>query len=106
MCKNEGYLTMDSEGKISKARLEEIREIIEIKGMSITYLNFTIDEIELIIAQTPMKDCVKEICRMRFLKEMTIDEIADKEQIDRKTVIARLKKATPRLKRTAMRIFK
>ena len=74
--------------------------------MSITYLNFTIDEIELIIAQTPMKDCVKEICRMRFLKEMTIDEIADKEQIDRKTVIARLKKATPRLKRTAMRIFK
>ncbi len=97
---------MDSEGKISKARLEEIREIIEIKGMSITYLNFTIDEIELIIAQTPMKDCVKEICRMRFLKEMTIDEIADKEQIDRKTVIARLKKATPRLKRTAMRIFK
>lgn len=88
---------MDSEGKISKARLEEIREIIEIKGMSITYLNFTIDEIELIIAQTPMKDCVKEICRMRFLKEMTIDEIADKEQIDRKTVIARLKKATPRL---------
>lgn len=97
---------MDSEGKISKARLEEIREIIEIKGMSITYLNFTIDEIELIIAQAPMKDCVKEICRMRFLKEMTIDEIADKEQIDRKTVIARLKKATPRLKRTAMRIFK
>ena len=97
---------MDSEGKISKARLEEIREIIEIKGMSITYLNFTIDEIELIIAQTPMKDCVKEICRMRFLKEMTIDEIADKEQIDSKTVIARLKKATPRLKRTAMRIFK
>lgn len=97
---------MDSEGKISKARLEEIREIIEIKGMSITYLNFTIDEIELIIAQTPMKDCTKEICRMRFLKEMTIDEIADKEQIDRKTVIARLKKATPRLKRTAMRIFK
>lgn len=91
---------MDSEGKISKARLEEIREIIEIKGMSITYLNFTIDEIELIIAQTPMKDCTKEICRMRFLKEMTIDEIADKEQIDRKTVIARLKKATPRLKRT------
>lgn len=97
---------MDSEGKISKARLEEIREIIEIKGMSITYLNFTIDEIELIIAQTPMKDCTKEICRMRFLKEMTIDEIADKEQIDRKTVIARLKKATPRLKKTAMRIFK
>lgn len=97
---------MDSEGKISKARLEEIRETIEIKGMSITYLNFTIDEIELIIAQTPMKDCTKEICRMRFLKEMTIDEIADKEQIDRKTVIARLKKATPRLKRTAMRIFK
>ena len=97
---------MDSEGKISKARLEEIRETIEIKGMSITYLNFTIDEIDLIIAQTPMKDCTKEICRMRFLKEMTIDEIADKEQIDRKTVIARLKKATPRLKRTAMRIFK
>lgn len=97
---------MDSEGKISKARLEEIRETIEIKGMSITYLNFTIDEIELIIAQTPMKDCTKEICRMRFLKEMTIDEIADKQQIDRKTVIARLKKATPRLKRTAMRIFK
>lgn len=97
---------MDSEGKISKARLEEIRETIEIKGMSITYLNFTIDEIELIIAQTPMKDCTKEIYRMRFLKEMTIDEIADKEQIDRKTVIARLKKATPRLKRTAMRIFK
>lgn len=97
---------MDSEGKISKARLEEIRETIEIKGMSITYLNFTIDEIELIIAQTPMKDCTKEICRMRFLKEMTIDDIADKEQIDRKTVIARLKKATPRLKRTAMRIFK
>lgn len=106
MCKVEGYLTMDSEGKISKARLEEIRETIEIKGMSITYLNFTIDEIELIIVQTPMKDCTKEICRMRFLKEMTIDEIADKEQIDRKTVIARLKKATPRLKRTAMRIFK
>jgi len=106
MCNDEECFTMDSEGKISKARLEEIREIIEIKGMSITYLNFTIDEIELIIAQTPMKDCVKEICRMRFLKEMTIDEIADKEQIDRKTVIARLKKATPRLKRTAMRIFK
>lgn len=97
---------MDSEGKISKARLEEIRETIEIKGMSITYLNFTSYEIELIIDQTPMKDCTKEICRMRFLKEMTIDEIADKEQIDRKTVIARLKKATPRLKRTAMRIFK
>ena len=97
---------MDSEGKISKARLEEIRETIEIKGMNITYLNFTSDEIELIISQTPMKDCVKEICRMRFLKEMTIDEIADKEKIDRKTVIARLKKATPRLKRTAMRIFK
>lgn len=106
MCKDEEYLTMDSEGKISKARLEEIRETIEIKGMSITYLNFTIDEIELIIAQTPMKDCTKEICRMRFLKEITIDEIADKQQIDRKTVIARLKKATPRLKRTAMRIFK
>lgn len=106
MCNDKEYFKMDSEGKISKARLEEIREIIEIKGMSITYLNFTIDEIELIIAQTPMKDCVKEICRMRFLKEMTIDEIADKEQIDRKTVIARLKKATPRLKRTAMRIFK
>lgn len=97
---------MDTDGKISKSRLDDIRETIEATGMDICYLHFTTYEIELIIDQTPMKDSTKEICRLRFLKEMTIDEIADKVQVDRKTVLARLKKASPRLKCTAMRIFK
>lgn len=97
---------MDPTDGISKARLEEIRETIEVKGMDICYLHFTTDEIRLIIDQTPLKDCVKELCKMRYIHEMTIDEIAEKQGIDRKTVISRIKKASPRLKRTAQRIFK
>ena len=97
---------MDSEGKISKARLEEIRETIELEGMNISYLHFTTYEIKLIIDQTPLKDDVKELCRMRFIREKTIDEIAEAQGIDRKTVISRLRNASPRLKKTAQRIFK
>ena len=73
--------------------------------MKLESKDFTVSEISEIIAETPMKDIDKRISVARYIKCMTIDEIAEQEQIDKKTVKSRLLKISLELKITCTKLF-
>lgn len=71
---------------LTKKRIESLKTMSEDELLKITYKSFTISEINTLISETPMTDQEKRIAVYRFNKEMTFQEIADKEMIDIKTV--------------------
>lgn len=70
---------------LTKERINSLKNKNEEELLQITYKSFTISEINTLISETPMTDQEKRIAVMRFNKEMTFQEIADKEQFDVKT---------------------
>lgn len=80
------YKYKECDKMITKKRIEQLRDLSEEEILKITYKSFAINEINTLISETPMTDQEKRIALMRFNKEMTFQEIADKECLDVKTV--------------------
>lgn len=70
---------------LTKERIKHLKNYTEAQLLKITYKSFAVNEINTLISETPMTDQEKRIAVMRFNKEMSFQEIADKEQIDIKT---------------------
>lgn len=70
---------------LTKKRIEQLKKLTEEDILKLTYKDFTVNEINTLISETPMTDLEKRIAVMRYNKEMTYQEIADKEYLDIKT---------------------
>lgn len=97
---------MNFDGIISDARLEEIRLMLKEKGNNISFKDFAVYEIEIIIEQTPMSNENKEFAKAKYIKRLTHDELLDHMGWGSpNTVTKRTKKISNALKSTCRKIF-
>ncbi len=98
---------MNFNGDITDDRLDELKEIIKNKGMKISFKDFAIYEIEIIINQTVLNDVDKEFAKLKYIKNMTNEKISERMGWSSpNTVISHCNKVSHSLKMTCQRIFK
>lgn len=90
---------------MNEERFNFFKKLTEDEKQALTYKDFTITEINEIIAETPLRDDDKRIAVMRYNKCMTYQEIADATFLDIKTVKKRIANISTRLKTTCVRLF-
>ena len=72
---------------------------------NLTFNDFTTSELEYIFSEMLLKDECREIAKMKFIKCLTIDEIADKLGHDKKTIIKRVNMVKLNFHLTILKLF-
>lgn len=86
-------------------RLKFFSKLTEDEKMKLESKDFTVSEICEIVAETPLRDEDKRIAKYRYIDCMTKEEIAEKTQLDIKTVSSRLNSISLKLKITCTKLF-
>lgn len=73
--------------------------------IQLTYKDFTVSEITEIIAETVLSNKDREIAMLRFTKLMTYEDIAERVDLDWKTVQKRVPMISEKLKQTVYRLL-
>lgn len=73
--------------------------------IQLTYKDFTVSEITEIITETVLSDEDREIAMLRYTKAMTYEAIAEKVDLDWKTVQKRIPKISDKLKHTVCKLL-
>ena len=87
---------------MKEQRLQRLSKLTDEEKYKLTYKDFTVTEIEELIAETPMCDTDKRIAVARFIKEKPDSEIAEQEHMDTRTVRRHIEEIRHRLKITCI----
>ena len=90
---------------MNSSRFDFFAKLTHDEKMDLESKDFLVSEIEEIIAETPLCDTDKRISVKRYIECMTEREIAEKLQLDEKTVNRRLQTISLKLKITCSRLF-
>jgi DNA-directed RNA polymerase specialized sigma24 family protein len=90
---------------MNKARIEFFAKLSTEQKLQLSHKDFTVSEIEEIIAETPLNAMWREIAKLRYVHQCTIEEIANKLYIDYKTCQRSLKGISAKLKHTCDKMF-
>jgi DNA-directed RNA polymerase specialized sigma24 family protein len=90
---------------MKESRFDFFAQLTHDEKLGLESKDFMTSEIEEIISETPLCDLDKRISVYRYIKCMTENEIADKENVDIKTIHRRLQTISLKLKITCSRLF-
>lgn len=93
-------------GAISDSRLEEIKKCVKEKGMSISYRDFAVYEIKIIIDQTVLTDEERKIAELKYIRNKNNREIYFEMDWDSESACySHIKHVSHQLKRCCNMIF-
>ncbi len=101
---------MKFKAEISNSRFNELCKIVatgQVKDLrnNFNYMLFLNSEIELLLLETPMSEENKRIAKLKFIHCLTDEAIADRLQLDKRTVIKRKKLISECLINTCYKLF-
>lgn len=101
---------MKQKAKINNSRFNELCNIVETGKLkdirrNFNFLLFLNSEIELLLLETPMTEENKRIAKLKFIHCLTDEAIADRLQLDKRTVIKRKKLISECLINTCYKLF-
>lgn len=88
-----------------EARKEYFTNLSKEEKLKLNFTDFTNTEIKEILEEIQLKEECKKIAIMHHIECLTIEEIAYRLQLDRKTVIRRLKLILMHLRWTCIKLF-
>lgn len=90
---------------MQESRIQHFKSLTKDQLLELNFNDFTNSEIKEILNEMQIKDDCKEIAILHHIECLSIDEVAFKMGIDRKTVIRRLKKILLHFRLTLLKLF-
>lgn len=86
-------------------RIDLFSKLTNDEKYALSAKDFTVSEIKEIIAETSLNDIDSKIAECRYIKDMSMAEIAAIVDLDEKTIQRKLPKISVKLKSTLQKLF-
>lgn len=86
-------------------RIEAFSKLSEEEKYRLSAKDFTVSEIREIISETSLSETDIKIAECRYIKAMTMAQIAEEVNLDEKTIQRKIPKISDKLKRTLQKLF-
>lgn len=90
---------------MQQSRIEAFSRLSDEEKYKLSAKDFTVSEIREIIAETTLNETEIKIAECRYIKAMTMAQIAEEVGLDEKTIQRKIPKISDKLKRTLQKLF-
>lgn len=91
--------------EIAQDRFKILQDLIQVKGMSIRYADFTTSEIQYIIDETPLSEEQRKMCIMQYIKRIKQKDMENYFSYSKSGMNYQKRICSIKLRQTACKLF-